>query len=569
LVTDALTIDGFTQPGASPNTTPVGAPSDAQIMIEIDGSQFGSPPGFQLVGSNCTLRGLSMFGLYTDVTVTGSNAVIEGNYLGFRADGQPYPFNPGHGVIVQGPNCRIGGASAAARNVQGGMSSGVQILAASGAQVYGNYIGISPGLATAWQNVIGVWLLNGASGAKIGSGALTLTPDHQEANIIANDADAVVMQGTGTVNNMVIGNSLFATSYDGIDLGYDGPTYNDRNDADTGPNNLENQPDISSISATQINGSMLQRVVNMPVYVHLYASSSCGGSAGRGNAVTYLGGVVLGAIDDFFSFPLAQPLAPGTRITSTATDLNGNTSELSTCFEYQNTGSGSNVVVNLVDANNAIRGTATFDNVTSAGNTYIANPYSPPVPVSGYSIGNPGDPQIYFNITTDASYSGGVEVCLNYDDNNIPGPEANLVLLHYDGSMWANVTTSRDLVNNKLCGHVTSLSPFVIGAVTTTRVEDEPIPNRFALRANVPNPFNPITTIRYDVPRGGADVSITIYDIGGRAVRTLVREHRGAGSWSVQWSGDDDGGARVASGIYFYRMRAGSFVETRKMVLLK
>src|SRR5690349_15606188 len=135
--------------------------------------------------------------------------------------------------------------------------------------------------------------------------------------------------------------------------------------------------------------------------------------------------------------------------------------------------------------------------------------------------------------------------------------------------MWQNVTTSRDPVNNKICGHVTSLSPFVIGAVTTTGVGDTSLPTSFALHANVPNPFNPTTTISYDVPRGGADVNIAIYDIAGRRVRELVNEHRTPGNWSVQWNGEDDRGQRVASGVYFYRMRAGSFVETRKMVLLK
>jgi hypothetical protein len=234
-----------------------------------------------------------------------------------------------------------------------------------------------------------------------------------------------------------------------------------------------------------------------------------------------------------------------------------------------NTPGGSNVFVNLVDDKGTLRGTATFSQVFSGNNTYIANPYTPPVPVSGYAIGNPNDPQIYFNITTNASYAGGVDICLNYDENNIPGPEANLVLLHYDGSMWVDVTTSRDLVNNKICGHVTSLSPFVIGAVTTTGVGDTPLPQSFALHANVPNPFNPITTISYDIPAGGADVNISIFDVSGRLVRELVREHRPAGVSSAQWNGENDRGQRVASGVYFYRMRAGDFVETKKMVLLK
>jgi hypothetical protein len=94
-------------------------------------------------------------------------------------------------------------------------------------------------------------------------------------------------------------------------------------------------------------------------------------------------------------------------------------------------------------------------------------------------------------------------------------------------------------------------------------------PRTFALHANAPNPFNPITTIQYDVAADGADVNITIYDVSGRLVRALVDEHRAAGTWSVQWNGDDDRGGRVASGVYFYQMRAGSFVETKKMVLLK
>ncbi|HKW12993.1 MAG TPA: FlgD immunoglobulin-like domain containing protein, partial [Candidatus Krumholzibacteria bacterium] len=94
-------------------------------------------------------------------------------------------------------------------------------------------------------------------------------------------------------------------------------------------------------------------------------------------------------------------------------------------------------------------------------------------------------------------------------------------------------------------------------------------PVAFALHANVPNPFNPITTISYDVPARGADVNISIYDVSGRLVRGLVHEHRAAGVWSAQWNGEDDRGQHVASGVYFYRMRAGEFVDTKKMVLLK
>jgi hypothetical protein len=94
-------------------------------------------------------------------------------------------------------------------------------------------------------------------------------------------------------------------------------------------------------------------------------------------------------------------------------------------------------------------------------------------------------------------------------------------------------------------------------------------PLAFALEPNIPNPFNPATTISYDIPAGGADVNISIFDVSGRLVRELVHEHRQAGVSSVRWNGEDERGAHVASGVYFYRMRAGSFAQTRKMVLLK
>ncbi len=63
--------------------------------------------------------------------------------------------------------------------------------------------------------------------------------------------------------------------------------------------------------------------------------------------------------------------------------------------------------------------------------------------------------------------------------------------------------------------------------------------------------------------------AIVVFDVAGRRVRTLVDERRPAGVFSVAWNGEDDRGQRVASGVYFYRMRAGAFVDTKKMVLLK
>lgn len=94
------------------------------------------------------------------------------------------------------------------------------------------------------------------------------------------------------------------------------------------------------------------------------------------------------------------------------------------------------------------------------------------------------------------------------------------------------------------------------------------IPEEFHLHANYPNPFNPITTIGYSLPTR-TDVEMTIYNILGRKVTTLVDENRPAGYHLVQWNGTNAKGHEVSSGIYFYRIEAGEYVETKKMLFLK
>ncbi|MFQ6103329.1 MAG: T9SS type A sorting domain-containing protein [Candidatus Glassbacteria bacterium] len=98
------------------------------------------------------------------------------------------------------------------------------------------------------------------------------------------------------------------------------------------------------------------------------------------------------------------------------------------------------------------------------------------------------------------------------------------------------------------------------------------LPKVYALSQNFPNPFNPRTLIKYDVPKkAGSDVlvKIDVYNIHGQLVKTLVNDVKEPGSYSVQWDGRNDRGLLVSSGIYFYRIRSGEFTSTRKMVLLK
>ncbi len=91
---------------------------------------------------------------------------------------------------------------------------------------------------------------------------------------------------------------------------------------------------------------------------------------------------------------------------------------------------------------------------------------------------------------------------------------------------------------------------------------------QFELAQNYPNPFNPSTTISFSVARS-SDVTLSIFDVRGSLVSTLVRGRREPGVHRIGWDGTDNRGTRVASGVYFYRLDAGSFRATRKMVLLK
>ncbi len=100
------------------------------------------------------------------------------------------------------------------------------------------------------------------------------------------------------------------------------------------------------------------------------------------------------------------------------------------------------------------------------------------------------------------------------------------------------------------------------------------LPESFALHQNYPNPFNPTTTINYTITPGdakdrGLQTELSIFNVLGQQVRSLVNRQEIPGEYSVEWNGTSDSGGKVASGIYFYRLKRGSLSQTRKMVMLK
>lgn len=108
-----------------------------------------------------------------------------------------------------------------------------------------------------------------------------------------------------------------------------------------------------------------------------------------------------------------------------------------------------------------------------------------------------------------------------------------------------------------------------IDLVQNIEISDlKPSPEIFSLDQNMPNPFNPSTTIGYQLPEAG-HVTLVVYNLLGQEVRKLVDEQMDAGYYSLVWNGMDGLGRQVASGIYIYMMQANTFSQTRRMMLLK
>jgi hypothetical protein len=94
------------------------------------------------------------------------------------------------------------------------------------------------------------------------------------------------------------------------------------------------------------------------------------------------------------------------------------------------------------------------------------------------------------------------------------------------------------------------------------------VPSDFGLFQNYPNPFNPVTTIQFQVP-SASDVSIIIYDMLGKEVKSLFNAQVQPGKYTVEWNGTNNAGMKISSGSYIYRMTAGDFVDVKEMILLK
>ena len=275
-IADPVVIDGYTQPGAMPNTNATGA-INAVLKIELNGVNAGAGVnGLQIVvPGDSTVRGLVVNRFREDgiyIQDFGSDNFIQGNFIGTDVSGTTNLGNNGRG---------IGMADLAFNNTIGG-----------------------------------------------------ITPDAR--NIIAFNGQEGVAVTQGSSNSPILSNSIFSNTQLGIDLFPNGVTLNDTGDADTGSNNLQNYPVLttamSGASGATVQGTF-NSMPNMTFRVEFFSNPACDPS-GFGEGQSFIGAqsVTTDASGNAtVSFTSSGAVAAGQFITSTATDPNGNTSEFSAC----------------------------------------------------------------------------------------------------------------------------------------------------------------------------------------------------------------------------------------------
>ena len=319
-ITGQVTIDGTSQAGFA------GVP-----IIELSGLSAGAANGLTINASSCLVRALVLNRFNGHgIAVTGNSNVLEGNFIGTNATGTFALANTLDGVFISGGSTNtIGGTTPAARNLLSGNRNGIQITGVgTGNQVRGNFIGTNVSGGSAVGNSANGVLISGSSGNAVGA------VGSASSNTIAFNGAAGVAVTSGT-GNSILSNSIFLNGGLGIDLGPAGVTPNDAGDGDSGANNLQNFPVLTSATqvgtSTAIEGT-LNSTPSTAFRIEFYANQVSNPS-GFGEGQSFIGSIAVatdatGNVTFSPTFPVT--VAAGQIITSTATsDLAGNTSEFS------------------------------------------------------------------------------------------------------------------------------------------------------------------------------------------------------------------------------------------------
>lgn len=525
----AITIDD----GASNNT--VGGTTDAARNVIAGTEGNGSDSG----------NGITL----SDASTTGN--VILGNYIGVNAAGDAALANAGNGIqaLNNASSNRIGisaGGAVAGNVISGNDETGIKLSGgASSNLVKGNWIGTAAdGSAPIENGAEGVWIryavgVDNVIGHDLGDDLSSGTP---EGNVIAHNGGTGVLIAEATSTDgghAVRGNQIFSNNGLGIDLSNDnyapdGQTTNDAGDGDDGINRLQNFPEIQTADydagADEI--TLTYRVPSdpgasgsgasvYPLTVDFYRADAGGEGAAYLGTDTYASADYTGGPDKQITFKPATTVSRSDDVVATAIDANGNTSEF--------TATARQLPVELTTFEAQARGESVQLAWTTASETNNA----------GFAVER--------QRATDASFEqvGFIEghgttarsQRYRFEDDALP----------YEAQ---RVTYRLKQVDTDGTAHYSEEVAVDLGG-----------PDAVALHGNYPNPAHQTATIRYELPQA-AHVQLTVYDLLGRRVATLVDREQAAGRKSVQVQA-----GRLASGLYVYRLQAGSIVKVRRMTV--
>ncbi|MEX0879782.1 MAG: S-layer homology domain-containing protein [Thermoanaerobaculia bacterium] len=344
-ISNPVVIDGYSQPGASPNTDPNGF--NGTLLIEISGAASAeNQNGLNIGAGGSTVRGL-VINRFTGLSAGAGNAIflfsgggnsIEGNFLGTDPGGTIAQGNEDDAIILGSPNNVIGGTTPGARNVISAHGRAALFILTSGNVIQGNFIGTQRDGLSPLGNLQGLGSagIGGANNNTIGGTAAGA------ANVIAfNAIRGYAGESAAGNGNAIRGNSIHDNGTLGIDLFEGaGPNFNDPLDADLGANNLQNFPIFKLVEHLGPTGAGSTRMVgkfnsaaSTTFDLDFYSNPACSNFPREFvEGETWLGTSPVttdGNGDAAFDVTLPVQTEAGARISATATDPDGNTSEFS------------------------------------------------------------------------------------------------------------------------------------------------------------------------------------------------------------------------------------------------
>jgi flagellar hook assembly protein FlgD len=457
--------------------------------------------------------------------------LVQGNYLGTDGSGTAPLGNSWDGIWIGHVTSSntIGGSSPGAGNViADNHRTGMYIKDTSTWNlVRGNCIGVNASGLPLGNDGPGIWIDNDAQYNAIGGFG------DGETNTVANNTeDGIRVTGFGE-GNAVLSNSVFSNGGLGIDLDNDGVTDNDTGDSDTGPNNLQNHPNLTMVysasGVTTVQG-VLNSIPNTSFTVQLFHSSEAD-PTGYGEGETHFGDIDVMTDENgnvVFEETFAVSIPLGAPVSATATDEYNNTSEFGPCAVA--------VPIELVS----------FTGYSERGYVLLEWSTASECESFGFHIERSRIEHIgYFPITDEIIPATGRTAepqFYQFEDRNV---------IHGQNYYYRLVEISAH-------GEETPYGPI---SVLVAPVE-------FSLKQNRPNPFTEATTISLLVPER-THVHLAVYDLTGRVVNTLNDGPVDPGALNIAWTGIDESGKSVANGVYLCATEIGGVWQTRIMTLAK